>query len=455
MTELPQLVSVSELNRLARTVLEREIPLLWVLGEISNLTKAASGHVYFSLKDESAQARCVLFRNRTQLVPWQLANGQQVEARALVSIYEARGDYQLNIESLRRAGLGRLYEAFARLRLQLESEGMFADSRKQSIPRLPKTVGIISSLQAAALRDVLAAFARRAPHVPLIIYPTPVQGEDAGKRIAETIGVAARHGVCDVLLLVRGGGSLEDLWSFNEEGVARAIAACPLPIVAGVGHETDTTIADLVADVRATTPTAAAELASAGWFAAARELADLRAVLHATMDTRLNRAQQRLDDLQRRLTHPATRLTKARARLELLGSRLRTAMLEPLHEARLRLLRSKEKLQRACPRVERQQNRLASNRRALRLAATELLARQRRRLERAQTALEHLNPEATLSRGYAIVRNEKGELLRDTTSLSPAQRIHLRLARGTAYARVEKVLSATTDTPIALKDIPD
>jgi len=403
-TQLPQLVSISELNRLARTVLEREIPLLWVLGEISNLTRAASGHVYFSLKDESAQARCVLFRNRAQLVPWQLANGQQVEARALVSIYEARGDYQLTIESLRRAGLGRLYEAFARLRQQLESESMFADSRKQAIPRLPKAVGIISSLQAAALRDVLAALARRAPHVPLIIYPTPVQGEDAGRRIAEAIGMATRHGVCDLLLLVRGGGSLEDLWSFNEEGVARAIVACPLPIIAGVGHETDTTIADLVADVRATTPTAAAELASAGWFAAARELADLHTVLHAAMDTRLNRAQQRLDDLQRRLTHPAARLTKAGARLELLGGRLHTAMLGPLHEARLRLLRSREKLQRACPRVERQQSRLASNRRALQLAATELLARQRRRLERAEAALEHLDPETKKANSCATPR---------------------------------------------------
>ena len=283
-TDLPALVSVSELNRLARQLLERELPLLWVAGEISNLVRASSGHVYFSLKDETAQIRCALFRNRAQLVPWQLANGQQVEARALVSIYEARGDYQLNVENLRRAGLGRLYEAYTRLRQKLDDEGLFAVDRKNPLPSLPRSIGVITSMQAAALRDVLTTLARRAPNVPVIIYPTPVQGEGVGEQIARTVATAARHGACDVLLLVRGGGSLEDLWAFNDEGLARAIATCPIPLIAGVGHETDTTIADQVADLRAPTPTAAAELASSGWFAAASELAGIAVTLRICGD---------------------------------------------------------------------------------------------------------------------------------------------------------------------------
>jgi exodeoxyribonuclease VII large subunit len=455
MVELPPIISISELNRLARGVLESEIPLIWVAGEISNLTRATSGHVYFSLKDESAQARCVMFRNRAQLVPWQLANGQQIEARTLVSIYEARGDYQLNIETLRRAGLGRLYEAFARLRQQLDAEGLFAELHKQAIPRLPKCVGIVTSLQAAALRDVLAAFARRGPHVPLIIFPTPVQGEAAGKSIADAIRAAIQHGTCDLLLVVRGGGSLEDLWSFNEEVVARAIFASPLPVIAGVGHETDITMADLVADTRAATPTAAAELATAGWFAAAGELVQLQATLQARIGDCINRNQQRLDDLQRRLIHPAAQLAKARVRLELLGTRLRAATLEPLHAARLDLLRSKAKLHRACPRLERYQNQLGIARGALRLATADLIAKQRVRLERAEAGLDHLNPEATLLRGYAIVFDENDHLMRDAQHLSINQRIHLQLARGVAYARVDQVVSDKTETFVAPKQIPD
>jgi len=307
-------VSISELNRLARQSLEREFPLLWVAGEISNLARAASGHVYFSLKDENAQARCVVFRSRAQSIAWRLENGQQVEARALVSLYEARGDFQLNVETLRRAGLGRLFEAFARLKARLEADGLFAAERKRSLPRFPVRIGIISSPAGAALRDVLVALKRRAPHLTAILYPTLVQGDRAAENIAKMIAAADQRKECDLLLIVRGGGSIEDLWAFNEELVARAIVASPLPIISGVGHETDTTIADYVADLRAATPTAAAELATQGWHEAADEIADLGTAMNQAMQYRIARQRQDLDHLALRLIHPATRLAHARGR---------------------------------------------------------------------------------------------------------------------------------------------
>lgn len=245
---------MSALNQLVRKALESSFPLLWVNGEISNLRRPASGHVYFALKDDNAQVDCVMFRGRAQLLPFRLQDGMRIEARALVTLYEARGGFQLNIETLRHAGIGALFEAFARLRGKLESEGLFAAERKLPLPRFPRRIGIVTSLQAAALHDVLAALKRRAPHLPVVIFPTLVQGEGAAEGIAEAIGIAAGRGACDVLIVARGGGSIEDLWAFNEETVARAIDACPIPVITGIGHETDTTIADFVADCRAATP---------------------------------------------------------------------------------------------------------------------------------------------------------------------------------------------------------
>jgi exodeoxyribonuclease VII large subunit len=254
-------LSVSSLNRLIRDCLESAFPLTWVGGEISNLTYAASGHVYFSLKDNSAQVRCVMWRNRAQLLGWRLENGQKIEARALVSFYEPRGEFQLNIEAIRRAGQGDLFERFLKLKAQLEAEGLFAAEAKRPLPAFPRHIAIISSLQAAALRDVLTTLHRRAPHLRITIFPTLVQGEGAAIKIAEALEQAGSSN-CDAIVLCRGGGSIEDLWSFNEECVARAIRASAIPVVSGVGHETDFTIADFAADLRAPTPTAAAELVS-------------------------------------------------------------------------------------------------------------------------------------------------------------------------------------------------
>ncbi|MDP2821434.1 MAG: exodeoxyribonuclease VII large subunit [Sulfuritalea sp.] len=429
-------VSISELNRLARQSLEREFPLLWVAGEISNLTRAASGHVYFSLKDEAAQARCVMFRSRAQSIPWKLENGLQVEARALVSLYEPRGDFQLNIETLRRAGLGRLFEAFARLKARLEADGLFAAGRKRPLPRFPQRIGIISSPRAAALRDVLVALKRRAPHLTAILYPTLVQGDSAAGEIAKAIAVAGQRNECDLLLIVRGGGSIEDLWAFNEEAVARAIVASPLPTISGVGHETDTTIADYVADLRAATPTAAAELATQGWHEAADEIADLGTALTRAMQYRIARQQQGLDHLALRLIHPATRLAQARDRLALLGSQLDASLARGLRRHRERLNRGALALGRSIPRTERRSGQLGLLAQRLRAALREQQQNRLNALGNIATALTHLNPQATLARGFSIVRDGSGRLVTDVASLHPGQTVSLHLARGEAEASI-------------------
>jgi exodeoxyribonuclease VII large subunit len=433
-------VSISELNRLARQSLEREFPLLWVAGEISNLTRAASGHVYFSLKDEAAQARCVMFRSRAQSVPWKLENGQQVEARALVSLYEPRGDFQLNIETLRRAGLGRLYEAFARLKARLEAEGWFAAERKRPLPRFPQRIGIISSPRAAALRDVLVALRRRAPHLSAILYPTLVQGDNAAAEIAKAITTAGQRNECELLLIVRGGGSIEDLWAFNEETVARAIVASPLPTISGVGHETDTTIADYVADLRAATPTAAAELATQGWYEAAGEIADLGTTLARVMQYRIARQQQGLDHLALRLIHPATRLAQARDRLALLGSQLDASLARGLRRHRERLNRAALALGRCVPRTERRRGQLGLLAQRLRAAIREQQTKRLNALGNFAAALVHLNPDATLARGFSIVRDSAGRLVTDAASLRSGQTVSLHLAHGEAEANIVRTV---------------
>jgi len=429
-------VSISELNRLARQSLEREFPLLWVAGEISNLTRAASGHVYFSLKDENAQARCVMFRSRAQSIAWRLENGQQVEARALVSLYEARGDFQLNVETLRRAGLGRLFEAFARLKARLEADGLFAAERKRSLPRFPVRIGIISSPAGAALRDVLVALKRRAPHLTAILYPTLVQGNRAAENIAKMIAAAGQRKECDLLLIVRGGGSIEDLWAFNEELVARAIVASPLPVISGVGHETDTTIADYVADLRAATPTAAAELATQGWHEAADEIAELGTTMNQAMQYRIARQRQDLDHLSLRLIHPATRLAQARDRLALLDSHLDASLVRCLRRHQDRLSRAALGLGRYVPRIEKRRGHIGLLAQRLGAAIREQQQHRRSALDNMAAALAHLNPQATLARGFAIVRDANGSLITDAASLHAGQTVNLRLAHGEAEAGI-------------------
>jgi len=437
----PEVLTVSVLNRRAREILQRSFPLLWVGGEVSNLTRAGSGHVYFSLKDESAQVRCVMFKSRAQSLPWRLENGQQVEAQALVTLFEARGDFQLNIEGLRRAGLGARYEAYARLLDKLEREGLFAAERKRALPRFPRRIGIVTSPQAAALHDVITALRRRAPHLPTILYPVPVQGEGAAEKIAAAIAQAGgRVGAAaiDVLIVVRGGGSIEDLWAFNEEVVARAVADCPVPVVSGIGHETDTTITDFAADRRAATPTAAAELVSAGWFAARHELATLADGLQRGLRALIEARMQRIDLLAHRLIHPGTRLERDRQALAHLATRLLAALAKRRHLDAIALDHLRLRLSRAQPLTQPLRGRLALAEQSLSAAWRNQLTTRRGRLGALAASLTQLSPQATLLRGYSIVRDRQGKVLHDSAQVAAGDAVELNFAVGWARANISE-----------------
>jgi exodeoxyribonuclease VII large subunit len=438
-TDLPNLaavITVSELNAAARALVEQGLPLAWVAGEVSNFTRAASGHWYFSLKDERAQVRCVMFRHRAQLLDWLPTNGAHVELRATATLYEPRGDFQLNVEFMRRAGLGALFEAFERLKRKLEAEGLFAAERKRPVPPFVRSVGIVTSLQAAALRDVLTTLRRRMPSIRVIVYPTQVQGEGADRQIVRALEAAGRRNEVDVVLLCRGGGSIEDLWSFNEENVARAIAASPIPVVTGVGHETDFTIADFVSDVRAPTPTAAAELVSPDRDALLRRLEGLAMALRRNWQRGMERRMQQTDYLGRRLKHPGERLVHQRAVLLHLYRRLGAAWAHQHERRRMRVGA-------AAAAVVRGRPDLAGGRAWLERAAGRLLAAGRRsvdagaqRLEVLRAHLAHLSPEAVLERGYSIARTASGEVVRDSRSLQPGDRLDVTFARGRAETTV-------------------
>jgi exodeoxyribonuclease VII large subunit len=399
MADIPpsnQVLSVSELNRLARDILERSFPLFWVSGEISNMTRAASGHWYFSLKDSGAQVRCVMFRGRNSYLDWVPKEGDKVEARATVTLYEARGDFQLTIEFLQRAGLGALFEAYERLKNQLDAEGLFDPARKKPIPAFPKQIGIITSADAAALHDVLTSLKRRMPGTPAIIYPTPVQGKGVAKLIAAAIEQACRRNECDVLILCRGGGSIEDLWQFNEEVVARAIADCTIPIISGVGHETDFTIADFAADRRAPTPTAAAEMATPDRETLLKHLLQQQQTLQRSMAYKLNRYAQQLDFIARRLLSPAQQVMHKCAHLEQLAIRLNSTMKQAVSKQEEQLLR------------------LSHN-------------------------LAHLNPNAVLNRGYAIVQSKSGSVISTAKQTQPGEEVNITFAQGSAHAEIKKI----------------
>jgi exodeoxyribonuclease VII large subunit len=436
-----EVVSVSWLNRAAREALEGTFPLMWIAGEVSTLTRAASGHIYFTLKDEQAQVRCTMWRTRAQLLSFRLEHGMRVEVRALVSLFEPRGDYQLNVEAVRQAGVGNLYEAFLRLKARLDAEGLFDPAIKRTLPRFPRGIAVVTSPQAAAWRDVTAALERRAPHLPITLYPTPVQGDGAPPQIAAAIRNAGQRAAADgndVLLLVRGGGSLEDLAAFNDEAVARAIRACPLPVICGVGHETDVSIADFAADLRAATPTAAAELASAGFVELRDSLTQLGARLKRAMDRRLETAAQRVDRAAARLTHPRQRIEAARMRLANLEQRLtsRSRQLIAVREARLAKLGLRLAARR--PDIASQQARLEALAQRLQRATGSLLERQRGKLDALQQHLAHLDPRGVLARGYSITRDEAGLIVRNADALHPGARIQVEFHDGSVDATVDK-----------------
>ena len=410
-------LSVSELNRAVARSLERSFPPLRVRGELASLTRAASGHWYFTLKDRAAQVRCVMFRSRNVLVDFAPQEGDDLEVIGNVSLYEPKGEFQLGVESMRRAGQGRLFEQFLRLKERLAAEGLFDEAIKRRLPRLPSSVGIVTSLQAAALHDIVTTLRRRAPYVRLIVYPVPVQGPGAGARIARMLATVSVRAEVDLVILARGGGSIEDLWAFNEEGVARAVRASSVPVIVGVGHESDFTIADFAADLRAPTPTAAAELAApdrAGLLQAVRhrwtrieQLANARLRTHA----------QRLDFALRKLASPRAPIRGLQARLD--GLR-----------ARIAVFRSGIVPPRAA-RVAGLQARTA-------VFASGIATTRAARLTAAARALQALDPRRVLGRGYALVRDEHGQLVTDSAGLKADQRLDLELARGAAQVRVER-----------------
>jgi exodeoxyribonuclease VII large subunit len=430
-------LTVSELNRMARRALESQLPLLWVEGEVSNFMRAASGHWYFSLKDATAQVRCVMFRGRNQFADFTPANGDHVEIRALPSLYEARGEFQLGAEAIRRAGAGRLYEAFLKLKAKLEAEGLFDPAKKRPLPRFPRCLGIVTSPQAAALHDVLTALSRRMPGLPVILYPTPVQGAGAGAQIAAAIRAAGARAECDVLLVCRGGGSLEDLWAFNDEAVARAIAASPMPVVSGVGHETDFTLADFAADLRAPTPTAAAELASPVRQELLLQLGNLARQLQHQLTRRQHNEMQRLDYLARRLVHPAEQLRRRQTELNQMEQRLSHASGTRLATEQLRIARLNQRLVTPIHVIRREQQRLDALGLRTRRAVEGSFGQRRLTLARLTSSLVHLNPEGVLARGYSIVQLENGAVVQDAASLNAGDTVGIRFHRGQARARVE------------------
>lgn len=432
-------IPVSMLNRLARERLESAFPLCWVSGEISNLTYAASGHVYFSLKDSAAQVRCVMFRNRAQLLGWRFENGQHIEARVLVTLYEARGDFQLNIETARKAGVGNLYEQFLRLKDKLEREGLFEVDHKRQLPTFPRCIGVVTSPQAAALRDVLTTLTRRSPHTSIVLYPTTVQGEAAAAQIIGAIRRAAERHECDLLIICRGGGSLEDLWAFNDEELARTIRACTIPVITGIGHETDFTIADFAADQRAPTPTAAAELAAPQRSALTAKLLDVRLTLFRQIERQLDQRSQRLDGLAHRLQHPAQGLAQQREHLFNLQRRLDGGLAQARAHGRNALSHLTHRLLLARPDTHLIAHQLGSLSTRLSSEWQKTLSTRSVDLTRIAASLTHLNPEAVLSRGYSIVTDEAGKILRSSQSLEPNNRITVSFHTGRAEANVTRV----------------
>jgi exodeoxyribonuclease VII large subunit len=399
--------------------------------------RAASGHCYFSLKDERAQVRCVLFRHKAARLDFEPKNGAQVEVCALPTVYEARGEFQLGVETMRPAGLGALYEAFERLRKKLAAEGLFDADRKRAVPAFARSVGIVTSPAAAALRDVLITLRRRMPSIPVVLYPAPVQGEGAGEKLAQAVRTASARGEVDVLIVCRGGGSMEDLWEFNSEALARAVSQCEIPVVCGVGHETDFTLVDFVADARAPTPTAAAAMATPDRAELAEQLGEIAGSLALAARRLVEDRMQRVDYLGKRLVHPGERIGMRIDQLSQLGARLRQAQRTAAEARALRLGVLRSGLMSGRPDLTGLRARHQDLTLRLNNSGRGYFETRRQRLEALRAHLEHLNPQAVLSRGYSIVTRSDGVIVRDSKELDVGAPVNLTLARGRARALIE------------------
>lgn len=385
--------SVKEINRLVRELLEQSFPSFWISGEISNFISASSGHWYFSLKDDEAQVRCTMFKNKNMAADWVPKNGEKIEAKCFIGLYEARGEYQLNIELIRHAGNGLLSEAFNQLKEKLLKEGLFETSRKKLIPQFPKSIGVITSPTGAAIEDILITLKRRSPHIPIFIYPSLVQGKEAPLAIVKAIETANIRMECDVLILARGGGSIEDLWAFNEEIVARAIVASKIPTITGVGHETDTTIADFVSDLRAPTPTGAAELVTSHTVELIKTIQVYKNQLNKVMAGVIRELMQKIDYLEKRLISPRQQIQRQKEQIHQYIQRINQSMKNAMIQYRLNI-------------------------------------------DKLKLNLDHLSPHAVLSRGYSIITNVDGQIVNNANQLKLDDKIRIQLNHGQADATI-------------------
>ena len=385
--------SVKEINRLVRELLEQSFPSFWISGEISNFISASSGHWYFSLKDDEAQVRCTMFKNKNMVADWVPKNGEKIEAKCFIGLYEARGEYQLNIEVIRHAGAGLLSEAFNQLKEKLLKEGLFEPTRKKPIPQFPQSIGVITSPTGAAIEDILITLKRRSPHIPIFIYPSLVQGKEAPSAIVKAIETANTRMECDVLILARGGGSIEDLWAFNEEIVARAIIASKIPTITGVGHETDTTIADFVSDLRAPTPTGAAELVTSHTIELIKTMQAYKNQLNKMMASVIRELIQKVDYLEKRLISPRQQIQRQKEQIHQYIQRINQSMKNAMIQYRLNI-------------------------------------------DKLKLNLDHLSPHAVLSRGYSIITNVDGQIVNNINQLKLDDKIHIQLNHGQADANI-------------------
>ena len=439
-------LSISQLNLDAQGLLESSFPLIWLQGELSNFSRPASGHWYFSLKDTRAQINGAMFRNRNRLLDFAPQNGQQVLVRAKVTLYVPRGNFQIVVEHMEPAGQGALKAQFDALKAQLQSEGLFAQDRKQALPAWPSQIGVITSPSGAAIRDILQVLQRRCPSIPVVIYPAAVQGADAPVQLRQALGLAVTRNECDVLIIGRGGGSLEDLWAFNDEALTRAVAECPIPIVSAVGHEVDTGLTDFAADLRAPTPSAAAELVSPDLSVVSQRLAGLHRRLRWVMAQQLRTPQERLRHLSQRLRSPRQHLEQSSQRLDELHNRLQRQMQHRLTLLQGRLQPSQQRLARLSPErllLDRQQQLAALNKR-LPQPIQRQIQQQQVQLAGLSKRLQTASPLETLARGYSITF--KGDdAVRSVSQLQAGDTLTTRLVDGEVTARVEHVQESDTD----------
>lgn len=434
-----QVIGVAVLNRLARELLETHLLGLWVSGEVSNLSRAASGHYYFALKDGTAQVRCALFKGRMSGVDLSLKEGDQIELTGKITLYEARGEFQIVVEQIRQTGAGKLYAAYEALKEKLSKEGIFATEKKQTIPFFPKTIGIITSPSAAALRDVVMTIRRRmGGNVHLILYPTAVQGKGSELSIANAIAIANQRNEADVLLLCRGGGSIEDLWSFNEEIVVRAIAAAHLPIISGIGHETDFTLSDFVADVRASTPTAAAELAVPDKQQLLGQVLGYSAQIRQQMERRCTDANQSVDRLNALLRQPRQLLKERKNHIFILLQQLHQQMDRKYEQNQHRLAGYQTQLTQHRPNLAFFRQRIAQLEQQMTQYQDYTLRDKRQKLASITAILTATSPKHILARGFSVVRNSKGHIIRSPHGLRLGQKIHIDFAEGSTQAVVSE-----------------